>query len=45
MMAESFPVDAGDYSQLDLKNKSPVFPPGESVTVQMPIFYLGYSDC
>ena len=36
-MAESFPVDSGDYSQFGFKNRSPVIPPGESVTIQMPI--------
>ena len=44
MMAESFPVDTDDYSQFNFKNKSPVIPPGESVTVQMPIL-SGLFNC
>ena len=44
MMAESFPVDSEDYSQFNFKTKSPVSPPGESVTVQMPIL-SGLFNC
>ena len=43
-MAESFPVDSGDYSQFNFKNKSPEIPPNESVTVQMPIL-SGLFNC
>jgi hypothetical protein len=43
-MAESFPVDSEDYSQFNFKNKSPVIPPHESVTIQMPIL-SGFFNC